>query len=152
MSSYSPEQILDKFAELHNRYIGADRPVSIAKVSTFNVVEPFADQDETYSWQYFEVTPVPIVTDTPDLETWDYIGGSVGPDEKIFIFLADSLVARDPIATLGQRVEAFLKPLVGLRGGAIKYGDVLYSVKYFLPSQGIIGVIPQWTIVAKTVV
>lgn len=156
MSSYSAEQILDKFRELHERLGGADRPVSIAKVTRAVVLDPLSgfnpdNVDSKPSYFYTEITPAPIVTlpNTPDLDMWQYSGGAAGADEKMFVFLADSLVDRDPIETLGERAEAFLRTISGVARGAIKYGDRLYTVKAFYPTNALINVVPQWTVVAK---
>lgn len=147
--AYSPSQILRTFERLHREIAGADRVVSIAKV-TRTAAGPFAKQ-QTASVDYAEVTPPPIVSDTPDERLWQRIGGAVGPDEKIFTFCATSLVSRDPISTLGERVEALLSSITGPGRGGIRYGSVTYEVRRFFAGETIISVTPQWIVVAKAI-
>lgn len=150
MSSYSPEQLLNKFGELHRRLAGADRSVSIAKVSRFPGPDPF-EKPQAPAIEETPVTPPPIVKDTVDRELLATIGRSLGPDEKIFVFLADSLVERKPIATLGERVEALLASVSGQGRGGVRYGSVLYSISAFYATDPLVGVVPQWVVVAKAI-
>jgi hypothetical protein len=144
----TPSQILNKFKKLHTKLKGSDRPVSIANVTRVPAKDLFKAQ-ATATYDFVEITPLPIVTDTPDEEMLQTIGGSLGPDQKIFTFLADSLVDREPVDTLGQRVEDKLKQLTGAGRGVIQHGDTIYAIKLYLPTPAIFGVVPQWLVVAQ---
>lgn len=145
--AYSPEQILAAYERLHRELRGSDREVSIAKI-TKTVAEPFSSIS-VQAIDYTTVTPLPRVTDTPDEEMLQKIGRKIGTDEKVFTFVATSLVARDPVATLGERVEALLAGLTGQGRGAIRHGTDLYTIEYYFAGTTLIGVVPQWHVVAK---
>lgn len=145
----TPSQILNKFRKLHTKLKGSDRSVSIANVTRV-AKDPFKRQTAA-TYDFVEISPLPIVTDTPDLQMLQTIGGSLGKDQKIFLFLADSLVDREPIETLGERIETLLSSMTGVGRGAIKHGETLYSISLYRPMNAIIGVVPQWIVVGETV-
>jgi hypothetical protein len=146
----TPAQILNKFGKLHRKLRGSDRPVSIANVTRVPAKDPFKRQTAAV-YDFIEIFPLPIVTDTPDEVMLQTIGGSLGRDQKIFTFLADSLADREPIDTLGERIETLLKSMTGVGRGAIKHGDTIYSIALYRPTNAIIGVVPQWIVVGETV-
>jgi hypothetical protein len=149
--NYTAKKVLDKFRKLHTQLKGSDRTVSIANVTRSPAKDAFTRPSKA-TYTFVEITPLPIVIDTPDEVMLQTIGGSLGRDEKIFTFLADSLVDRDPIDTLGQRVEAYLRERTGQGRGVIQHGETLYSIELFRPTNAIIGVVPQWIVVGKAVV
>lgn len=148
--NYTSKKVLDKFRKLHVQLRGSDRTVSIANVTRAPAKDAFQRQS-TPEYTFSEITPLPIVTDTPDEVMLQTIGGSLGRDQKIFLFLSDSLVDREPIETLGERVESYLKIRTGQGRGVIRHGETLYAIELFRPTNAIIGVVPQWIVVGQAV-
>lgn len=154
MSSYSQETILDKFRELHTRLQGSAREVSIAKVMRVGPTDPFSTAAPDYVTDWLVVDPPPIITDTPDIEMQQMVGTvargvTMGRDEKMFVFLADSIVDRDPIDTLDERIDDMLLDLSGIGAGVIKYGNTLYSISTYYATSPLIGVTPQWVVIGR---
>jgi hypothetical protein len=159
MANRSPERVLAKFRRLHTRYRGSDRPVSIAKVSRLPAKDRFQKPSSAPGLvEFVEIEPLPIVKDTADKDLQQTIGSAIGRDEKVFVFLADSLVERDPVSTLGARVEAYLKALSGQGRGVIRHGEPEddgihdeYSIKAYYAGKTLIGVTPQWLVLASAI-
>ena len=152
MSSYSAEQILDKYRELHERINGQDRACGIAIVRRSSA-DPFTPDRNNLDVTVGEIPdfdPHAIVVDTPDAAMQQAIGGgAIGLDEKIFVLHSESLVDREPVATISERAEAYLRDVVKPGNGIILYGTDYFTPSRFHAGKILIGIVTQWYVIAK---
>lgn len=141
MPETNPDRILDKFRRLHQRLKGSGATVSILKY-TNTVVDDHALPSASSTAQ-LTPDPQPIIEDQPGEDLLKAFGGSISPDERIFRFVSDTLVTRNPTSTLEQRAWDFLAERTGQTKGAIQYGSTLYTIMQVVVGP-IIGGVPAW--------
>lgn len=126
MAIANPNRVLNKFAKLHRKLKGYDRDLQFVKFT--NAVTDLFSAPAELSEFYTPTIPV-IVKDQPDKDMQQSFPGGIANDQKLFIFVADSLVARVPLATLSFRAENFLLERTGQSKGGIVYGNTTYAIE-----------------------
>lgn len=128
MAIANPNRVLAKFAKLHRKLKGYDRALQFVKF-TNAVTDIFTAEGAATIEEYYIPTIPAIVKDQPDKDLQQSFGGAIGHDQKLFIFVADSLVSRTPLATLSFRAENFLLERTGQSRGGIVYGNTTYTIE-----------------------
>lgn len=139
MPTATPDRVLDKFRRLHTRFSGSDRTVSFVKYTI--TAGDFWGEENTVTTLETTIDPPAIVRDQPGEDLLDAFNSGIAQDERLFIVVADSFVARTPTATLAQRAEDFILQRADGKKGGIKYGNTIYAIRRFF-ARPIIGSVP----------
>jgi hypothetical protein len=138
MADLDPETILDKFDDLHERIGEFGSLVRLVK-------HTITSGDETtniVSTPSFTTLTFPArVFDQPDESLLPSFPGGLQADEKIFVLVSDSFVARLPLDTLERRARQFLADRTGRDRGGVEYAGIVYQIHRFFVKK-YLGTIP----------